>query len=163
MLAKILTAVAVAATATLAVTSTASGGTPSWQVARQVPGGTFAEFTAMTAAGSGTAWAFDGQQGATAWELTGSTWTKVPFPSKSDEEVLAAGASSASNAWAFTATLFGGQSRALHWTGSAWKVQGTLPQTAGGIAVISPDNVWAFGAPYLPVTQLGAWHYNGRG
>jgi hypothetical protein len=28
--------------------------------------------------------------------------------------------------------------------------------------VISPDNVWAFGAPSMPVAQLGAWHYNGR-
>jgi hypothetical protein len=73
----------------------AGGG--SWQVVKQVTGGSFAEFTAITAAGPGSAWAFDGQQGATAWERTGSTWAKVPFPSKSDEEVLAAGASSASN------------------------------------------------------------------
>jgi hypothetical protein len=138
----------------------AGGG--SWQVVKQVTGGSFAEVTAITAAGPHSAWAFDGQQGATAWERTGSTWAKVPFPSKSDEEVLAAGASSARNVWALTATLFGGQSRALHWNGSAWVQAGTLPQAAGGIAVIGPDNVWAFGAPYLPVSQLGAWHYNGR-
>lgn len=152
MLAKLL------ATALLAATST----TPSWHVVTHVTGGSFAEFTAITAAGRNTAWAFDGQQGATAWERTGSTWAKVPFPSKSDEEVFAAGASSASNVWALTGTLFGGQSRALHWNGSAWAAAGSFPQAAGGIAVISPTSVWAFGAPYLPVTQLGAWHYNGH-
>jgi hypothetical protein len=159
MLAKIL-----AATALLASTATAltTSSTPSWQVVKQVTGGSFAEFTAITAAGRNNAWAFDGQQGATAWERTGSTWARVPFPSKSDEEVFAAGASSASNVWALTAGLFGGQSRALRWNGSAWVQAGAFPQTAGGIAVLSSTNVWAFGAPYLPVAQLGAWHYNGR-
>jgi hypothetical protein len=159
MLAKILAAAALLASTATALTSSS---TPAWQVVKQVTGGSFAEFTAITAAGRNTAWAFDGQQGTTAWERTGSTWARVPFPSKSDEEVFAAGASSASNVWALTATLFGGQSRALRWNGRTWAQAGTFPQAAGGIAVISSTNVWAFGAPYLPVAQLGAWHYNGH-
>jgi hypothetical protein len=137
--------------------------TPSWQITKQVSGGSFAEFTAVIAIGRNGGWAFDGQGGATAWQRNGSSWTKVPFPSKSSEEVSAVAASSASNVWAFTGTVFGGSSRALHWNGSSWSVAGSLPHGVGSAVVLSPSNVWAFGQPYQPSAQLGAWHYNGHG
>jgi hypothetical protein len=157
--AKILAVTAAAATATLLGSTTS---VPSWHIVKQATGGSFAEITAITAAGRNSAWAFDGQSGATAWERSGTTWAEVPFPSKSNDEVLAAGASSASNVWAFTSGGFGGASRALHWNGRSWSVTGTLPKTAGGTVVVSPSDVWAFGAPYQPFSALGAWHYNGR-
>jgi hypothetical protein len=160
--AKILAVTATAAAAALLSSTAAFSSTPSWQIVKQAAGGSFAEITAITAAGRNSAWAFDGQSGATAWERTGTTWTKVPFPSKSNEEVLAAGASSASNVWAFTNGGFGGASRALHWNGRTWSVAGTLPKAAGATVVISPSDVWAFGAPYQPFSALGAWHYNGH-
>jgi hypothetical protein len=134
----------------------------SWQIAKQVSGGSFAEFTAVIATGAASGWAFDGQSGATAWERNGSTWTHVPFPSKSSEQVTAAAASSAGNVWAFTGTVFSGGSRALHWNGSAWSVAGSLPRAVGSAVVLGPSNVWAFGQPYAPSAQLGAWHYNGH-
>jgi hypothetical protein len=160
----------VAAVATTAAVALAGGalaggalaGGPSWHVAKQVSGGSFAEFTAVVAVGRNGGWAFDGQSGATAWERNGSTWTKVPFPSKSSEEVTAAGASSASNVWAFTGTVFGGKSRALHRTGTSWSVAGSLPRAVGSAVVLSPTNVWVFGQPSQPIAQLGAWHYNGH-
>jgi hypothetical protein len=155
---------AFSSTATLSSTALLSktASLPSWQVVKQATGGSFAEFTAITAAGRNSVWAFDGQSGATAWERTGTTWAKVPFPSKGNEEVFAAGASSASNVWAFTNGGFGGASRALHWNGHTWSVAGTLPKTVGGTVVFSPGNVWAFGAPFQPFSALGTWHYNGR-
>ena len=150
----------VAAVATTAAVSLSGG--PSWHITKRVSGGSFAEFTAIVATGSNGGWAFDGQSGATAWERNGSTWTKMPFPSKSSEEITAAAASSASNVWAFTGNGFGGKSRALHWNGTSWSVAGSLPRAVGSAVVFSPTNVWAFGQPYQPIAQLGAWHYNGH-
>jgi hypothetical protein len=40
---------------------------PSWQISKQVSGGSFAEFTAVISIGGNGGWAFDGQGGATAW------------------------------------------------------------------------------------------------
>jgi hypothetical protein len=36
--------------------------TPSWQITKQVSGGSFAEFTAVIAIGRNGGWAFDGQR-----------------------------------------------------------------------------------------------------
>lgn len=144
-----------------AVAAVSIASAPSWQVTKQVSGGAFAEFTAVIAIGASGGWAFDGQGGATAWERNGSAWTKVPFPSKPDEEVSAVAASSATDVWAFTST-FTGSSRALHWTGAGWSVAGSFPRAVGSAVVFSPTDVWAFGQPYSPLGQLGAWHYNGH-
>jgi hypothetical protein len=155
MLTKIVTSTVVAAL----TTSSLLGGGPSWQIVKQVSGGSFAEFTAVVAIGANGGWAFDGQSGATAWERNGSTWTQVPFPSKANEEVSAVAASSSSNVWAFTSTMT--NSRALRWNGSTWSVTGSFGKAVGSAIVLGPSNVWAFGQPYAPFSQLGAWHYNG--
>ena len=176
MLTKTLAATAVTLTAVATLTATAftstalattaalaaSASAPSWQISKQVSGGSFAEFTAVVAVGKTGGWAFDGQSAATAWERNGTTWSRVPFPSKGSEEVTAAAASSASNVWAFTGTVFGTSSRALRWNGSSWSAAGSLPHGVGSAVVLSPTNVWAFGQPYSPNAQLGAWHYNGH-
>jgi hypothetical protein len=134
--------------------------TPTWRIIKQVHNGPFGGFTAVTAVGKNGGWAFNQGSVPTAWRRSGSTWTQVPFPGKPNEVVVAAGATSSVNVWAFTAG--GAQSRALRWNGRAWTVQRSFSQQIGGAVVISPNDVWVFGQPYFPGTGLGAWHYNGR-
>src|SRR5580704_1563182 len=86
---------------------------PSWHIVKRVSAGPNGIFTAVTAAGRNGGWAFDGTTRSTAWKRSGSTWTRVPFPSLTNEVVVAAAASSATNVWAFTDRL--GKSRALRW------------------------------------------------
>lgn len=51
-------------------------------------------------------------------------WKQVAFPGQSNETVVAAAATSASNVWAFTDN--GPRSRALRWNGQRWSVQRTF-------------------------------------
>jgi len=132
----------------------------SWHIVKQVHNGPFGGFTAVTPVGQNGGWAFNQGSVPTAWRLSGSTWTQVTFPGQPNEVVAAAGATSATNVWAFTAR--GAQSRALRWNGHAWTVQRSFSRQIGGAVVISPSDVWVFGQPYFPGAGLGAWHYNGR-
>jgi hypothetical protein len=133
---------------------------PSWQVVKQVHNGSLGGFSAVTAVGKNGGWAFNQGSVPTAWRRSGSTWTQVPFPGQPNEVVVAAGATSPDNVWAFTAGE--PRSRALRWNGRNWTVQRSFAQQIGGAVVISPSDVWVFGQPYFPGTGLGAWHYNGR-
>ncbi len=133
---------------------------PAWHIVRQVHNGPFGGFTAVTAVGKNGGWAFNQGSAPTAWQRHGSTWTQVTFPGQPNEVVVAAGATSATNVWAFTTR--GPQSRALRWNGRVWAVQRSFSQQIGAAVVISPSDVWAFGQPYFPGAGLGAWHYNGR-
>jgi hypothetical protein len=144
----------------LAAPRAAQPRTPVWQIVKQVHNGPFGGFSTVIAVGKNGGWAFNQGSAPTAWRRSGSTWTQVPFPGKSNEVVVAAGATSASDVWAFTAD--GGQSRALRWNGHTWTVQRSFAQQIGGAVVISPGNVWVFGQPFVPGAGLGAWHYNGR-
>jgi hypothetical protein len=132
----------------------------SWHIVKRVASGPNGGFTAVTAVGQDGGWAFDGISKPTAWERNGSAWTQVPFPGQSNETVVAAAASSATNAWAFTDEL--GKSRALRWNGQRWTVMRSFSLAIGGAVVLSPSDVWVFGQPYVPGADLGAWHYNGR-
>jgi hypothetical protein len=131
-----------------------------WHIVKQVRSGSFSGFTAVVAIGKTGGWAFNQGTVPTAWRRSGSTWTQVRFPGKPNEVVVAAGATSPADVWAFTAG--GAQSRALRWNGHTWTVQRSFPQQIGGAAVISPSDVWVFGQPVFPGAGLGAWHYNGR-
>lgn len=134
---------------------------PAWHIVKRVDyNGSNGVFTAVTAVGRGDGWAFEGYSKATAWEWSGWTWTQVPFPSRNNEMVVAAAASSASNVWAFTQEF--GVSRALRWNGQRWTVMRSFSRAIGGAVVLSPADVWVFGTPDLPGVDLGAWHYNGR-
>ena len=136
---------------------------PAWQVVKQVHGASSGGFSVVIAVGKSGGWAFNlGNEGAapTAWRRSGSTWTQVPFPGRGSEAVVAAGASSPGNVWAFTADGTGG--RALRWNGRTWTVQRSFAKQIGGATVISRSDVWVFGQPYVPGAGLGAWHYNGR-
>jgi hypothetical protein len=129
----------------------------SWHLVKQVANSPNGGFTAVVAAGRDGGWAFDGTSTPTAWQRNGSTWTQGPFPGLSDEVVIAAAASSATNVWAFTLSYHEfGKSRALRWDGRHWTVVRSFSQAIGGAVVLSPSDVWVFGS------GLGALHYNGR-
>jgi hypothetical protein len=151
-------AAAVAGCAPAAVAAPASA--PSWHIVQRVAGGSNGVFTAVTAVGRNGGWAFNGFSNATAWERNGSTWAQVPFPSQNNEMVVAAGASSATNVWAFTQEF--GTSRALRWNGQHWTAVRSFSRAIGGAVVLSPSDVWVFGTDELPGVGLGAWHYNGH-
>ena len=114
----------------------------------------------MVAVGKTGGWAFNGVSGPTAWRRNGSSWTRVAFPGRSDEVVVAAGASSPTNVWAFTDGTAG--SRALRWNGSQWSVVRSFGRLIGGAVVLSRSDVWVFGVPFVPGGALGAQHYNGH-
>jgi hypothetical protein len=131
-----------------------------WHIVKQVHNGPFGGFTTVITVGRTGGWAFNQGPVPTAWRRSGSTWTQVPFPGKPNEVVVAAGATSPTDVWAFTAG--GAQSQALRWNGRTWTVQRNFAQQIGGAVVISSTDIWVFGQPYFPGTGLGAWHYNGR-
>jgi hypothetical protein len=171
MLRKRLAAAAIGGASLLAAVTVVTAGSAlgagggSWQVLRQLQSTDAPGVSDVVAVGEASGWAFDGP---TAWQRDGSSWTPVPFPAKAWEEVIAAGASSASNVWAFTANPLG--AHALHWNGSSWAVAGTFARgrPIDGAVVLGPNDVWVFGdgagvAPAgFPGSPLGSWHYNGR-
>jgi hypothetical protein len=136
-----------------------------WHIVKRVHSGATGDFTAVVATGKSAGWAFNGNTAAgpttkpTAWQLNGSTWTQASFPGKAGEEVVAAGAASPSDVWAFTDVGVG--SRVLRWNGHTWSVVKTFGQPLGGASVVSGNDVWVFGQPAIN-QQLGVWHYNGR-
>ena len=134
----------------------------SWHIVKRVHSGSNGNFTAIVAVGKTGGWAFDGngESAPSAWRRSGSSWTRAPFPGKSDERVVVAKATSPTNVWAFTDGL--SRSRALRWNGSKWSVARSFSQLIGGAVVLSRDNVWVFGEPTFPGTELGAWHFNGH-
>lgn len=153
--------------AILAVTGVASvsaaAATPSaqsWHVVKRSPSGGIPDFSAVTAVGKTGGWAFNQGAKPTAWKRSGSTWTKVSFPGKKNEIVIAAKASSAANVWAFTDGF--GKSRALRWNSRHWAVERSFSGQIGGAVVLSRDDVWVFGEPITPGSHLGTWHFNGR-
>jgi hypothetical protein len=133
---------------------------PAWRVIKQVHGGSGGGFSEVITVGKNGGWAFSGTSVPVAWRRSGSTWTQVPFPGRSNEQVIAAGATSPSNVWAFTGG--GARSRALRWNGHTWTVQRSFAKQIGGAVVISASDVWVFGEPVFPGQGLGAWHYNGH-
>ena len=164
---RMATAAAAGITAALAVTGAASAWAvaatapgPSWHVVKRVHSGGNGDVTAVVAVGKTGGWAFNGISEPTAWKRNGGSWSQVSFPGRSGEEVVAAGASSPSNVWAFTDN--GSTARALRWNGSDWSAVRSFAGQIGGAAVISKTDVWVFGEPVFPGSGMGTWHYNGH-
>jgi hypothetical protein len=109
-----------------------------------VPSGVNEGFTAVTAAGKNTIWAFGAGKTATAWRRTGTTWKRFAVPGL----VTSASATSASDVWATTQS-----GQVLRWTGTAWMVSHVFK---GGdqVKALGPRDVWVFGSDWD--------HYNGR-
>lgn len=152
------------AAAALAVTGAASASaqaavSPRWHTVLTRNSGPTGNFTAVVAIGKTGGWAFNAA-GPSAWRRNGTKWTKIDFPGKPGERVVAAGASSASDVWAFTAG--GARGRVLRWDGTSWSKFHTFSKQIGGAVVISKTNVWVFGAPAAKGSRLGAWHWDGQ-
>jgi hypothetical protein len=157
-----------AATAASAASTGQAQATPRWHIVKSVKtGANDQEFTAVAPTGKTSAWAFDGlgfPTRATAWRLTGKTWTKMSgFPAMANEEVVTAGATSPSDVWAFT-EVFGLEARVLHWNGDKWSVSATFNNGIDGASVQAANDVWVFNTPTpgQTGTGAGAWHYNGH-
>ena len=135
----------------------------SWKIIETVHGSSGPNFTAVTATGPATAWAFETFQASSAkpvaWRLTGSGWSTAPFPGLAGEQVSAAGSSAATDVWAITAN--GTSSRALHWNGTSWAAAGKFHANIDAVTVLSSHDVWVFGSPFVPGSG-GSWHYNGH-
>ena len=156
-------AAALAVTGVVTATAPAMAATsasPTWHIVKRVHSGSAGEFTAVVAVGKTDGWAFNGVSGPTAWRRSGPSWTRVAFPGHSDEAVVAAGASSPTNVWAFTDGET--RARALRWNGSRWSVMRSFGNEIGGAVVLSRSDVWVFGEPVFPGGGLGSWHYNGH-
>ncbi len=138
---------------------------PGWRIVERVKTDISGEFTAIAATGKTTAWAFDGTGNTIApraYQLSGGTWRKAPFPGKLDEQVIAAGATSPSDVWAFTQGFGPAKSRVLHWNGTTWSVVKTFADEIGDAAVLAANDIWVFGQAAFPMQPaLGIWHYNG--
>jgi hypothetical protein len=166
----VLALAAVAGTPAVAGAESATGARPAaapkWHIVKSVKTDFSGQFSAVVATGKTTGWAFDGNgespSRATAWRKSGTTWTRVAFPSVANEEVVAAGADSPSDVWAFTRS-FTGRSRVLRWNGSRWAPVKSFAAPIGDATVLSSHAVWVYGWP--PVTgtpTLGVWFYNGK-
>ena len=147
---------AAGAAAQASVTHASIAPAPAWKIVKQVHAGALGQFTAVATLGRSGGWAFDGQNKPTAWKRSGSSWTKVAFPGKNGQPIVAAGATSGSNAWAF-----GMNGQAAHWNGHSWSTQHTFRGLISSAVVAGPSNVWVFGMTGIP-GALGTWHYNGH-
>jgi len=158
-----LAAPAASAASTAPAANTGPATAPKWHIVKSVTAGA-GMFTAVVATGKATGWAFDGQfasvTGPTAWQLKGGKWTQDAFPGEPAETVVAAGASSPSDVWAFTQAGTG--SRVLHYNGTAWSVAKTFGAQIGGASVAGKNDVWVFGADMFGMKALGAWYFNGH-
>jgi len=111
-----------------------SGG---WRIALSVTGHNAPYFSAVTATGLASGWAFESFQfGGTdrpaAFQLTGSGWHKAAFPSRPGERVTWAAASSPGNVWAIVLDFPGPTTRVLRWDGATWSVARQFRRAAGG-------------------------------
>jgi hypothetical protein len=109
---------------------------------------------AVTALSPNDVWAVGSASGANLvihWD--GAAWSVVPAPSPTSGDVLQGVAGiTAHDVWAVGSGLVGGHLYSLveHWDGVAWSVvpspnPGTVHNFLGGVAAVSPSNVWAVG------------------
>jgi hypothetical protein len=131
-----------------------------WTISARLP--RVFEFSAVTAAGRDSAWAFtssvDQTARPTAWRLAGRGWREVAFPGRLGEQVDVARASAPDDVWAFTS--FG---RVLHWDGRSWAVVRGAPRPVMAAAIVlSSTDVWAFGQADDDGINPGTWHFDGR-
>jgi hypothetical protein len=157
-----------AVTATTAASAAAGGPAAAsrWRIVESVKTDVSGEFTAIAATGKTTAWAFDGTGNPSpprAYQLSGGRWRRAPFIGVLDEQVIAAGATSPSDVWAFTQGFGPAKSRVLHWNGVKWSVVKTFADEIGDAAVLAANDIWVFGEAAFPMQPaLGVWHYNGH-
>jgi len=133
--------------------------TPGWQISFDDPGGALIP---IIATGPDDAWAA-GSRVATGLvpqvvHWNGRSWRAARLPGGLGDPILAIGASSATNVWAFSLDL----GWLIHWNGSRWSVsRGVMPGDVTATAVFSPSDVWAFGCPGIS-DGVGAMRFDGH-
>jgi len=130
-----------------------------WRIALSVAGHNAPYFSAVTATGPASGWAFEGfQSGGTdrpvAWQLTGRGWHRAAFPGRPGELITGAAASSPDSVWAVSQN-FPGPSRVLHWDGTSWSVAHQFRRAADRVAVPGARDVWVFGFGFGPIRSEG--------
>jgi hypothetical protein len=121
---------------------------------------------AIVSTGKTSGYVFEGEFGASypaAYQRTGATtWKKVPFPGESGERVVAAGATSPTDVWAFSSLANQG-SRVLELVKGKWTAVKTFSAPIASATVLSSKDVWVFGTPGdSGGARLGVYHYNGH-
>jgi hypothetical protein len=118
----------------------------SWQVSAVVTAGPLSSLFVVTALNSRDAWAA-GQGGpsggAAIMHWNGVSWVNQTPAIATPGQITAIGMSSADNVWAIAGNV---GNYALRWNGRSWtKFLFRTDMLPGGLAVISPDDVWALG------------------
>lgn len=141
----------------LSLTAPAASAAPAWKIALKVTGSNFPQFSAITASSATSAWAFEGTGIGTpsAYQLSGSTWTRRAFPDAKGDIVFAASSSSASNVWAFT---FKGE--ALRFNGTSWSKMKSFGKVIQSGVAVGTSSAWAF-VQVGDTGGLASWHFNG--
>jgi hypothetical protein len=133
--------------------------TLTWTVSKSLkrsnPG--FPGFSAVTATGPGSAWAFLDVK-PVAWRLASGRWSSVRFPAA---VISYAAASDPRNVWAFGTAMPAGSDVAYRFDGVRWAVAHTFPvdDYLLSATVISPSDVYVF---TQSPTGSPTWRYNGR-
>jgi hypothetical protein len=161
---RLIRAAAVACAAALipAAALAATTAPPSWKIVKTVRGNNNPSFTAVTATGRHSAWAFEATSSPAriekpaAWRLSGSRWTRAPFPGKVGEDVTSAASTSPDDVWAVAYNFYSSRSRVLSWNGRDWAVTGSFSSGfPADVVPLSPRDAWFF-------DSTGAWHWNGH-
>lgn len=118
----------------------------SWHVSDVVIAGPLSALFVVTALNSRDAWAA-GQGGpnggAVIMHWNGVSWVNKTPAIATPGQITAIGMSSADNVWAIAGNV---GNYALRWNGHSWtKFRFHTDMLPGGLAVISPDDVWALG------------------
>jgi hypothetical protein len=136
----------------------------SWKIVKTVRGTNSPDFTAVTATGRHTAWAFESTSSKpVAWRLSRSRWTRAPFPGNVGETVTSAASTSPDDVWAaaYNGVAYNGaRTQVLSWNGTSWAVTGSFPGSGGDLVPLSLNDAWFFDGRFHGGT--GAWHYNGH-
>jgi hypothetical protein len=134
----------------------------SWKIVKTVHGNNNPSFTAVTATGRHTAWAFESTaspariERPAAWRLSGLRWTPAPFPGKAGDAVTSAASTSPDDVWAVAYNFYSSRSRILAWNGTRWAATGSF--SSGyfvDVVPLSLHDAWVF-------VGSRTWHYDGR-
>jgi len=103
----------------------------------------------ISASSAGNVWLFNGS--ARALRRTGTIWQFQALPAW--ERPAGAAVFSASDVW-----VFGSGSYAARYNGHSW-VKVTLPEAAGDVSAVAPDDIWALGSAisYVMRWNGAAW------
>ncbi len=157
-----LVAIGIAAPASARPSLTRSLGSPSWHVIARVfanAGPSPSTFTAVTAQTSTSAWAFEstGSRASpiVAWRLTGSTWSKAPFPESYGSRVIEATGTTPTGVYVATS-----RGALLTWSGTRWTLVSRFAAIAD-IGASGAHDLWLTGRRTASPKSGGLWHLLG--